>query len=390
MKHLLSIATLVIVGCAATAAAAASQTTHGIRHELTSGLLQGSRTITVHTPPSYDEAGSVRYPVLYLLDGDTNLGHASAVTDFLGENGIMPEVLLVGIHAGATRAEDYLPPGPDQGAPSGNADAFLSFIEEELIPFVEAEYRSGPFRMISGHSYGGVFVTYAAAARPELFRAYLTQSPFLNEAIGTPLVDRLAETIDDGRAEGRYYFANVGDEPALEENVRRVGDLLTDGGGSFDGTTVTEPGATHMATRMVGLHDGLGEYFREIWPFDDARLAEDGADGLEAHLSQLEGRFGFPVLYSAVHFQRGVQLLLSMQRPAEAVRVGGLYTEQYPGAVVAHFLLGNARAAGGDREGAVESIRQAMELYDADPTEALEPLRQNMTILLDRLGGEPE
>jgi hypothetical protein len=354
-------------------------------HVIPSSHLGDSRSATVALPGTYAEQTDSDYPVLYLLDGESNLDHAAAVTAFLAETGVMPEVIVVGVHAGATRGQDYLP----NGVPGGRGDAFVDFVGSELVPFIEAEYRAAPFRMISGHSLGGLLVTYLGFQRPGLFDVHLAQSPYLDEALGTPLVDEIeAETTSSDEAASAHYFATLGDEPELEANFRRLAAVLAEGSHVVRGAMVREPGASHMGTRLVGLYDGLHGYFKPIWSFEQT-ASEGTEEGFLSFLDSLEARFGFPVLYSETGFQREAQSLLQRGRVAEAAEVSRRYVQHYPESPVSSFLLGNALAAGGDREGAVAAIRRAIELYESDPDPVLAPLHQAMRRLLTTLGGDP-
>jgi hypothetical protein len=360
-----------------------------LTHEIPSDHLGQPRSVTVVLPASYSGDSEFEYPVLYLLDGETNVDHASAVTAFLAETGVMPEAMVVAIHAGATRGQDYLPPASADGAPGGRANAFVDFMESELVPFIEAEYRAGPYRMISGHSLGGLLVTYAAFLRPGVFDVHLAQSPYLDEALGTPLVEEIeARAAPAGGDTGAYYFATLGDEPELEPNFHRLAGVLAEASHPVRGRTAREPGASHMGTRLVGLYDGLHAHFEPIWSFDGTSSG-GGEGGFLAFLDSLESHLGFPVRYSQSGFQREAQSLLQAGKAAEAEAVARRYVQQYPETPVASFLLGNARAAAGDRDGAVAAIRRAIELYESDPDPALAPLYQAMQRLLGNLGGAP-
>lgn len=360
-----------------------------ITHELTSNHLARPRSLTVALPGSYSNQSGFDYPVLYLLDGETNLDHVAAVTAFLAETGVMPEVILVGVHAGTTRAQDYVPPASRDGAPGGRADAFLDFMESELLPFIEAEYRAAPMRIVSGHSLGGLMVTYAAFLHPGLFDIHLAQSPYLDDPLGTPLVEEIEARAPVGGGDSDlYYFANLGDEAELEPNFHRLSALLADESTAVLGGTRREPGASHMGTRLVGLYDGLHAYFKPVWSFDEG-VSDGGEGGFLAFLDSLESRFGFPVLYSEAGFQREAQALLQERKATEATAVSKRYVSQYPATPVSHFLLGNALAARGDRDAAVAAIRRAIELYEAEPDPAMAPLHQAMQRLLANLGGGP-
>jgi predicted alpha/beta superfamily hydrolase len=65
---------------------------------------------------------------------------------------------------------------------TGSGDKFLAFLKEELIPWVERNYRADPAkRIFVGHSYGGLFALHAALTEPNLFRSYIAASPHLRE-----------------------------------------------------------------------------------------------------------------------------------------------------------------------------------------------------------------
>ena len=72
---------------------------------------------------------------------------------------------------------------------AGGAGAFLDFFERELFPFVEERYRTQPYRIVIGHSFGGLFAVHALVHRPAAFDAYVAISPSLWWANGV-VVDR--------------------------------------------------------------------------------------------------------------------------------------------------------------------------------------------------------
>ena len=84
--------------------------------------------------------------------------------------GTMPEMILVGIQ-NTNRTRD-LTPTKTERANTGGGDKFLDFIEQEVLPLVEKNYRTEPFRVFAGHSLGGLAVVYTMLSRPHLQRLY--------------------------------------------------------------------------------------------------------------------------------------------------------------------------------------------------------------------------
>jgi predicted alpha/beta superfamily hydrolase len=107
----------------------------------------------ISKPAGYDGSAD-RYPVLYLLDGETHFQYTSAMVNFLADDDRMPEMLVVGIDSEDTkhRTHDLTPPSSDEtdnrfSPGNGGAEAFLSFIADELVPFIDRSYRTRPYRV---------------------------------------------------------------------------------------------------------------------------------------------------------------------------------------------------------------------------------------------------
>jgi len=159
----------------------------GTQYILKSEVLQEDRPVIISLPVGYND-NEANYPVLYLLDGLGNIKHEIGTVELLTESGIIPPMIIVAIES-LDRSRDLTPSNAgqdvyggtgDAGIPqSGGAPKFLQFLEKELIPFVESNFRTHSYRLLEGHSFGGLFSTYALMDKPELFDAFIIQSPAL-------------------------------------------------------------------------------------------------------------------------------------------------------------------------------------------------------------------
>jgi predicted alpha/beta superfamily hydrolase len=182
---------------------------------LKSQVLGEERTVLVRTPAGY-ETGKERYPVLYMTDGNAQMPHTASTVEFLARNGRMSELIVVAI-TNTDRTRDLTPTRVriEDGAQyptSGGADNFLKFIETELIPEIEKRYRVHPYRILAGHSFGGLFAIHAMLSRPELFKSYIAVSPSLqwdNEL----LIKRATEFFKDKKDWNATLFVSLGNEP---------------------------------------------------------------------------------------------------------------------------------------------------------------------------------
>jgi predicted alpha/beta superfamily hydrolase len=147
----------------------------GVARTVKSAILNEDRRVLVHLPATYDTSGK-SYPVLYLLDGtQTFLLEMIAITNRLRNDRNAPEMIIVAIE-NTNRDRDMMPvvakdyPGPPR------AEAFLGFLEKELVPDIEKTYRTAQPRILQGKSLSGLFTVYALLARPTAFNAYVACS----------------------------------------------------------------------------------------------------------------------------------------------------------------------------------------------------------------------
>lgn len=150
---------------------AVSRGSTALAFQINSAILKEKRRINVVLPPSYSRsAPDRRYPVTLVLDGEANVPPVTAVSDELSRNGQIPESVIIAIpnlDPMRGRLRDLTPPGLSVSGSSLNegGDRFLDFIEQELLPAVERQFRGGTTRTFIGHSSGGILATYAAATR---------------------------------------------------------------------------------------------------------------------------------------------------------------------------------------------------------------------------------
>jgi len=140
--------------------------------------------IYVRFPEGYDENSNERYPVVYLLDGDSLFPILAANHLFLNYDDGLPEAIVVGIAYGSfdpetnKRGFDFSAPAPDAGPGQGGAPAFHAFLKSELLPEVESRYRAeSSRRVLFGQSRGGYMVLYSAFTDPDLFWGRIASNP---------------------------------------------------------------------------------------------------------------------------------------------------------------------------------------------------------------------
>jgi predicted alpha/beta superfamily hydrolase len=153
--------------------------------KLTSSIVAGQEyDLHILLPSGYKNSGK-KYPVVYLMDSQWDF---PLVKSLYGEHyfdGFIPELIVVGVtwgginpNADSLRARDYTPTKENRLPQSGGADNFLSFMKNELFPFIEKNYKADALnRALMGCSLGGLFTLYTLFTQPELFSGYAAASP---------------------------------------------------------------------------------------------------------------------------------------------------------------------------------------------------------------------
>ena len=191
----------------------------GFKTRIESNILKEEREIYISLPHSYGKADG-KFPVFYILDADYNFQVTKGIINFLTLYDKIPEAILIGIpnKNSANRNRDLTPTKSvkyqDRFPTSGGADNFLTFITDELVPFVENNFKASDFRLIIGHSLGGLFVIHSLITDPNSFSAYFAFSPSLwwNEEEYYPLAEKFLKKQTSLKKYLYITRANAGEE----------------------------------------------------------------------------------------------------------------------------------------------------------------------------------
>ncbi|MBN1998398.1 esterase [candidate division KSB1 bacterium] len=142
------------------------------------------RRCFIYTPPGYDKDTAKRYPVLYLQHGGgedetgwSNQGRANLIMDNLIAGG-KAEPFIIVMDNGTWRWPNNVPRPPRGERPRGTwppagwADGFKKILLEDIIPMIDADYRTladPAKRAMAGLSMGGMQTRAITLANPEIF-----------------------------------------------------------------------------------------------------------------------------------------------------------------------------------------------------------------------------
>jgi predicted alpha/beta superfamily hydrolase len=278
------------------AATTADSVTIGRRYDLQSKILGEDRVYVVHAPVGY-QYNQKRYPVLVVLDAEDNFVHTSAAVDVLSRNERIPELIVVGINnTDRTRDLTTASSGPMQSE-SGGAAKFLSFIADELLPQIDRTYPTRPYRILIGHSLGGLFAVNALVTRPEVFSAYLAISPSLwwEDQAAVTAAKSFFESHQD--LKGDLYMA-IGDEGGemLGAAWRLAAIMEEHRTPEFRWQFKRSEQESHGTIPYLSTYEGLQALFegyslersKDLLPSADSKYIED-------HYARVSQRMGYEV-----------------------------------------------------------------------------------------------
>ncbi len=332
--------------------------------EIASAVLGESRRVEVTLPASYAWATERRYPVLYLLDGQTHGGHAVASSEFLAAQGELPELVVVSVHS-TVRVRDFTQTDwPQAWIGGGGAAHFTQFLLTELVPRIERDYRTlgtPPFRILAGHSASGQYVLHLLATEPAAFQAYLAMAPSLDWDGQLPIRELEAALPRADRPTRFVYFAYGDDyEQALAADLRLARALAAAAPGTLRAQVRAFPGETHSALPLLALIDALRALYAGYALPEE--LAAKGLSAVDAHYAALSTQLGTPVAAPEAALNEVGYRLLGNEQVAEAIAVFERAARENPSSANSWDSLAEALEQGARRDDALRASRRAVEL----------------------------
>jgi predicted alpha/beta superfamily hydrolase len=203
-----------------------------------SSFLSSRRDVVVYVPPGYGES-NVRYPVLYMQDGQNLFDPATAfggqdwgagtTADTMIAKGEIVPLLIVGVHhTGVRRVSEYTPTRDRKLRKGGKADRYAQMLARELKPFIDREYRTlkaAEHTGVGGSSLGALASLVVGLEYPRVFGklALLSPSVWWDQRTILERVRRFGGRtrprtwLDTGTAEGDNPAQTVEDARALRD-----------------------------------------------------------------------------------------------------------------------------------------------------------------------------
>ncbi len=247
------------------------------KHEkFRSWFLRNQRDLIVYLPPGYDDQTWRRFPVLYLHDGQNLFDgatsfipgqdwHVGPTADECICRGAVEPLIIVGLYNTKARVREYTPTRvPRLGG--GRADRYARFLIEEVMPFIEREYRtlSGPPHTgLGGSSLGGLVSLYLGLKRPDVFGriAALSPSVWWNQRV----MHKFAAAASPEPRPRIWLDIGTQEGPRIVQDVEQFRDVLLQKGWRLEEDLHYErvEGGEHNEAAWAGR---VGPFLRFLFP----------------------------------------------------------------------------------------------------------------------------
>jgi uncharacterized protein len=363
----------------------------GTIESMYSSILKEERKLWIYVPQGNRE--KQRYPVMYLLDAESNFNSAAAIIRKMG--GRWPEMIIVGI-ANTDRNRDLTPTATADYKRSGGGENFMHFIKDELIQHIDSLYPTTSYRFFSGHSLGGLAVANVFANHPELFNAYIIIDPTLTFD-DHKLLREIEKTIASKKFTNQSLFLGIANNlpPGMDtltarkdtskstlfyrSHLRFVQALQGVPVSSLRRKFQFYPGEGHGTVQLIAEYDGLHFLF-DYYQFKLSTLmnnpAINGDSAIIAHFKNISAKLGYTVLPPQGMVNEAGYFYLGIKNYDRAYQLFKLNIDNFPKSSNAYDSMGDFYVANNDKIKAIEFYTKALDLEEvANTRKKLESLK---------------
>lgn len=335
------------------------------QYKINSQVLGEERTILVRVPLNYERT-TEKFPVLYMLDAHPPQNSMMAgIIEQQVWGGQIPDMILVGIQ-NTNRTRDLTPTQVAGEEGSGGSEKFMQFLETEVIPLIEKNYRTQPFRIFAGHSFGGLTAVYAFATRPDLFNAYIAASPTLDWD-NNFVIKRTEDLFKQRKDFKKTMFFGIGDEPDVIKGFNSFKDLLKKASPKgIDYEFRQFPEENHPSVVLQAYYWGLRKIFAGWMPPQNGSVSD-----LENHYKKLTDRFGYKILIPENTLNQIGYQLLRADRKTEAIDVFRKNAENYPDSANVYDSLAESYEKNDQLKQAKENYEKAYKMAESQGNQRL-------------------
>ena len=332
-----------------------------------SEVLNDFRDISIYLPKSYGKDSISNFPLAIVLDGHKLFDLYVGTSNYYSSQDSAPEQIVVGIDMKDTRRKDV---GYEitTGNLINDAELFYRFVRDEIIPYVEATYKTSPFLTIVGESLTANFITHFLKEEYSIFNAYICLNPTLSKNINTQIQSYGIEDLSS--EDNIFYFYLSGNPYANDEkktNIKNFGKFINSI--EVDNFNVVFDEFSNSPSSLSTVGEGMSRAFTKVFEIY-SRITADEFDTKIKNLSPPDAISYLEIKYLDIEFLFGSNIgirktdifaiediILDKENGDFLDDFGKMILKLFPSSEMGNYYLGKYYETGNDIKSALEQYR---------------------------------
>lgn len=332
-----------------------------------SEVLNDTRNLTIYLPKNYDKDSISNFPLAIVLDGHKLFDLYVGASNYYAELDQAPEQIIVGIDMKESRNKDA---GYDMinGNLDNNSENFYRFIRDEMIPYIEASYKTSPFLTIVGESLTANYITHFLKEEYSIFNAYICLNPTLSNTIKNQIESYMLEELSS--EDNTFYFylsSNPFSNDKKKEKIKNFGEFIKSY--EIDNFNVVFDELKSSPSSSSAIGEGIFRAFAKVFEIYSGITKTEYNEKVK-NLSPPEAISYLEIKYLDIEFLFGTNLGI---RKADVFAIediildkeGGDYLDDFgkmilklfPTSEMGHYYLGKYYESGKDFKRALQQYR---------------------------------
>jgi len=332
-----------------------------------SEVLNDFRDISIYLPKSYGKDSISNFPLAIVLDGQKLFDLYVGTSNYYSSQDSAPEQIVVGIDMKDTRRKDV---GYEitTGNLINDAELFYRFVRDEIIPYVEATYKTSPFLTIVGESLTANFITHFLKEEYSIFNAYICLNPTLSKDINTQIQSYRIEDLSS--EDNIFYFYLSGNPHTNDEkktNIKNFGKFINSI--EVDNFNVVFDEFSNSPSSLSTVGEGMSRAFTKVFEIYSRITADefetkiknlsppDAISYLEIKYLDIEFLFGSNIGIRKTDIFAIEDIILDKENGDFLDDFGEMILKLFPSSEMGHYYLGKYYESGKDFKAALEQYR---------------------------------
>ena len=332
-----------------------------------SEVLNDTRELSIYLPKGYTKDSISNFPLAIVLDGQKLFDIYVGASNYYAQLDNAPEQIVVGIDMKTSRNKDA---GYDiiSGNLDNNSENFYRFIRDEMIPYIEASYKTSPFITIVGESLTANYITHFLKEEYSIFNAYICLNPTLSNTIVNQVESYNLEELSS--EDNTFYFylsSNPFSNIKKKDKIKNFGKFIESL--EIDNFNVVFDELANSPSSSSSIGEGIFRAFAKVFEIYSGITKTEFNEKVK-DLSPPEAISYLEIKYLDIEFLFGTNLGI---RKADVFAIediildkeGGDYLDDFgkmilklfPTSEMGHYYLGKYYESGKDFKRALQQYR---------------------------------